>query len=193
LVYDPRIRRVITYFSLFIAFVVAIAFSQYSMIEMLRWLKTFAPVFMVIFTNNMLSAISMFLGSMLIFRLIIPSFYEICSEGVVRISKLDCAIVSWGFSHRVLLASLLALSFIVGSSITSALKISAIYGVQLRPENIYSYFLRLVIDPLAFLYVAMEISAYFIAVHAARSRIEMLGISTLFIAAAAYIEATKIL
>jgi hypothetical protein len=39
----------------------------------------------------------------------------------------------------------------------------------------------------------MEISAYFIAVHAARSRIEMLGISILLIAAAAYIETTKTL
>jgi len=176
-----------------VVFVVAVAFSQYIMIETMRWLKTFDLMFIFIFMNNVLSAISMFLGSMLIFRLVIPTFYEICSEGVVRINKLDCAIVRWGFSHRVLLASLLALSFIVGSSITSAIKISAIYGVQLRPENIYSYFLHLVIDPLAFLYVAMEISAYFIAVHAARSKIEMLGISILLIAAAAYIETTKIL
>jgi len=129
---------------------------------------------------------------MLIFRLVIPTFYELCSEGVAR-NKLDCAMVRWGFSHRVLLASLLALSFIVGSSITSAIKISAIYGVQLRPENIYSYLLHLAIDPLAVLYVVMEISAYFIAVHAARSSIEMLGISILLIAAAAYIETTKIL
>jgi hypothetical protein len=122
------------------------------MIETMRGLKTFNLIF--IFMNNVLSAISMFLGSMLIFRLVIPTFYELCSEGVAR-NKLDCAIVRWGFPHGILLASLLALSFIVGSSITSTIKISAIYGVQLRPENLYSYLLHLAIDPLAFLYVVM--------------------------------------
>lgn len=190
-------RRAMLSFAALALMLIPIGFAQAGLIRAILSNIDMTQLSIYIALSNILSAAAM-ATAVYVVRMFARAGAEICSSIYPRITspglRIDCMISRWISGRPLLSSSLIAIAMIAGSSITSSMKMAYMLGMD--PWRAFSALKSLVSSWAVDLYIALELTGYFLASispsMSLRRAVILASISAVLIASAAYIEASII-
>lgn len=190
----PLFRRASISFAALALMVSFVGVAQAGLVRAIIFGGTVWELSIYIAVSNILSSAVMALAVYVVI-MFARAGAEMCRGTGIPVSGIDCVVSRWIMGRPVLSSSLVAAAMIAGSSITSAAKMAHILGID--PWAVLSALAGLARSPGAVLYIAMELSGYFLASISPslgfRRAVYTASAALVLIACAAYLEASILL